>query len=81
MAHRTSMSALEAAVAGMNRLVGKEPLAEGSFQLQANISGYAVNQRNKSGGCLEVFGYDRAAVIRAQIYAWCNGFKAGREAS
>ena len=78
MAHRTSMQELESAVAHMNKLTGAIPYEEGAYQLQANISGYAVNQRNKSGGYKSVFGFDRAAVIRAQIYAWCDGFEKGR---
>ena len=81
MAHRTSMQEIEGAVAHMNNLTGATPYTEGAYHLQANIGGYAVSQRNKSSGYREIFGFDRAAVIRAQIYAWCNGFEEGKKAT
>lgn len=81
MAHRTSMKDLEAAVAGMNLLVGKAPFTTGAFHLRGNISGWQVDQKLESGGYRSVFDTDHAAVIRAQIYAWRDGYAAGRIAS
>lgn len=78
MAHRTSMKDLENGVAHMNKLTGAMPDEEGAYQLDANIGGYAVMQHLKSGGYKKVFDFDSAAIVRAQIYAWCDGVEKGR---